>query len=527
MRPKLGGWNPPCGPALAGLGLLLLVHPLAALTDGPSRPLQAADTATLVLQNRPIFVYRRPLGSYSPAERAALARERLAKVLEGPATGDSVGVEHLLGAITVTATGTVVLVLGPVDADSLAGEDLAVVADSAAARLRDAIDAERAARSPGVLLRGALWVLFATTLLVVVLQIIIKLRLVLLRWLQTRAVRDVRSGRLGGFQLLDPEQIRRGLKYLTTALAWVAGLVLAEIWLSFSLGRFPYTSPWGQALRHFLLTTLGDLALGALKTIPGLFTAAVILLFIRFLVRLTRGFFGAVQSGRVSVPWLPPDTAVPTERIAVALLWVFGLVLCYPHLPGNQSDAFKGVSVLLGLLVTIGSSGSVNQIVRGLILVYARALRPGDYVRVGECEGTVAEVGLVATRLRTPWQELVTIPNAVVLGAATTNYSRMDRADTLWYRTSVTIGYDAPWRQVHAMLCQAAERTQGIRREPPPFVLQSSLSDFYVEYTLNFQPEEPAKRVFVLSELHTNIQDAFNEHGVQILSPHFMSQPEH
>jgi small-conductance mechanosensitive channel len=139
----------------------------------------------------------------------------------------------------------------------------------------------------------------------------------------------------------------------------------------------------------------------------------------------------------------------------------------------------------------------------------------------------VAEVGLVATRIRTPWQELVTIPNAVVLGAATTNYSRMDRADTLWYRTAVTIGYDAPWRQVHAMLCQAAERTQGIRREPPPFVLQSSLSDFYVEYTLNFQPEEPTQRVFVLSELHTNIQDAFNEHGVQILSPHFMSQPEH
>ena len=528
MRPKLGRWKPPCGPALAGLGLLLLVHPLAARADGPSQPLQAAaDSATLVLQNRLIFVFRRPLGSYSPAERAALARERLAKVLEGPATGDSVGVEHLLGAITVTASGTVVLVLGPGDADSLAGEELGVVADSAAARLRDAIDAERAARSPGVLLRGALWVLLATTLLVVVLQIIIKLRLVLLGWLQRRAVIDVRSGKLGGFQLLDREQVRQGLKYLTTALAWVAGLVLAEIWLSFSLGRFPYTAPWGRALRHFLLTTLGDLALGALRTIPGLFTAVVILLFIRFLVRLTRGFFGAVQSGRVSVTWLHPDTAAPTERIVVALLWVFGLVLCYPHLPGSESDAFKGVSVLLGLLVTIGSSGSINQIVSGLILVYARALRLGDYVRVGEYEGTVAEVGLVATRIRTPWQELVTIPNAVVLGAATTNYSRMDRADTLWYRTSVTIGYDAPWRQVHAMLCQAAERTQGIRREPPPFVLQSSLSDFYVEYILNFQPEEPAQRVFILSELHTNIQDAFNENGVQILSPHFMSQPEH
>ncbi|HSE67871.1 MAG TPA: mechanosensitive ion channel family protein, partial [Gemmatimonadales bacterium] len=261
--------------------------------------------------------------------------------------------------------------------------------------------------------------------------------------------------------------------------------------------------------------------------VPGLFTAVVILLFIRFLVRLTHGFFSAVQSGRVSVPWLHPDTAAPTERIVVTLLWLLGLVLCYPHLPGSGSEAFKGVSVLLGLLVTIGSSGSINQIMSGFILVYARALRPGDYVRVGEFEGTVAEVGLVATRLRTPWQEMVTIPNSVVLGAATTNYSGMVRAEGLWYRTSVTIGYDAPWRQVHAMLCQAAERTRGVKREPSPFVLQTALSDFYVEYTLNFQPEDPAQRVFILSELHTNIQDAFNEQGVQILSPHFLLQPDH
>ena len=508
--------------ALTMLWIVWLGFPPAA----PAQRTQTADTAAVVLQNRPIFVYRRSLGSYSPAERAALARDRLAKVLAGPATGDSVRVEHLLGASTVVVGSTPILILGPSDADSLGGEDVEVVAESAAARLRLAIDAERLAKSPGVLLSGALWVLLATTLLVVALQLIIKLRLVLLRWLQARAVGDVRARKLGGFQLLDREQVGHVLARLTSVVAWVAGLVLAEVWLSFSLGRFPYTAPWGHALGLFLLTTLGGLALEALKAVPGLFTALVILLFIRFLVRLTRGFFAAVQSGRVSVPWVHPDTAAPTERIVVTLLWLFGLVLCYPHLPGSGSEAFKGVSVLLGLLVTIGSSGSINQIVSGLILVYARALRPGDYVRVGECEGTVAEVGLVATRLHTPWHELVTIPNAVVLGAATTNYSRMERADSLWYRTSVTIGYDAPWRQVHAMLCQAAEQTKGIRREPSPFVLQSSLGDFYVEYTLNFQPEDPAQRVFVLSELHTNIQDAFNEHGVQILSPHYMFQPD-
>jgi small-conductance mechanosensitive channel len=511
---------------LAGLGLLLLAHPASAGGHVLMGPIQALDSTAVVLQNRTVFVYRRPLGAHSPVERATQARERLAKALEGQVTGESVRIEPLLGGIAVSVASTPVLVLGPADADSLIGEHLTAVADSAAMRLRGAIDAMQTARSPTVLLRGALWVLLATTLLVVALRLLIKLRVVLVRWLQARAVREVRSQKLGGFQLLNREQVRRVLSGLTTVLAWVTGLVLAEVWLGFSLSQFPYTVPWGHALTGFLLSTLSHLTLAALGALPGLFTVVVILLFIRFLTRLVRGFFGAVQTGRVVVPWLHSDTAAPTQWIVVALLWVFGLVLSYPYLPGSGSDAFKGVSVFIGLLVTIGSGGSVNQILSGLILVYARALRTDDYVRIGEYEGTVAEVGLVATRIRTPWQELVTIPNAVVLGAATTNYSRLERADQLWYRTSVTIGYDAPWRQVHAMLCQAAERTAGIRREPSPFVLQTSLSDFYVEYTLNFRPEEPARRVFVLSELHTNIQDAFNENGVQILSPHFVDQPE-
>ncbi|HEY7028859.1 MAG TPA: mechanosensitive ion channel domain-containing protein, partial [Gemmatimonadales bacterium] len=428
MPRKSGGRKPLRWPALAGLGLSLLVHPLAACISAPASPAQLPDTATLALQNRTVFVFRRPLGSYSPSERAAMARERLAKVLDGPATGDSVRIEPLLGGMAVVVASTPVLVLGPADADSLIGQQLTQVADSAAARLRVAIDAERTARSPAVLLRGALWVLLATTLLVVGLKLIIKLRLILLRWLQPRAVHDVHSKKLGGFKLLDQDQVYWVLSRLTTVLAWIAGLVLAEVWLGFSLSRFPYTAPWGHALRGFLLSKLEWLALGVLGTLPGLFTVVVILLFIRFLTRMIHGFFGAVQTGRVTVPWLHPDTAPPTERIVVALTWVFGLVLCYPYLPGSDSDVFKGVSVFIGLLVTLGSGGSVNQILSGLILVYARALHTGDYVRIGEFEGTVAEVGLVATRLRTPWQELVTIPNAVVLGAATTNYSRLERA---------------------------------------------------------------------------------------------------
>jgi small-conductance mechanosensitive channel len=455
-----------------------------------------------------------------------MSHERLQKVLSAQAPRDSVRVEPMLGGLLVVVGPTPVLVLGPADADTLAGERLSVVAESAAARLRTALDAERTARSPTVQIHGLLWSLLATGILVLLIRLLLWLRRAVLGWLTTKAVHDVRSRHLGGFQLLDREQMRRLVQTVIALLAWVAGLAMVEIWLGFVLGRFPYTAPWGAALKGFVLGTVGGLMLGALRAVPGLFVVLVIVVFIRFLVRLVHTFFRAIQSERIVLPWMHPDTAAPTERIVVALLWVFGIVLSYPHLPGSDSDVFKGISVFVGLLVTLGSGGSVNQIMSGLLLVYARALRTGDYVRIGEVEGTVTEVGLLTTRVSTPWHELVTIPNAVVLGTPTTNYSRMEKVDALWFRTAVTIGYDAPWRQVHAMLLQAAERTAGIRRDPAPFVLQSALSDFYVEYTLNFRPEDAAHRVFVLSDLHGNIQDAFNEHGVQILSPHFMLQPE-
>jgi small-conductance mechanosensitive channel len=207
------------------------------------------------------------------------------------------------------------------------------------------------------------------------------------------------------------------------------------------------------------------------------------------------------------------------------LVWGLGIAVAYPFIPMSNSDAFKGLSVMLGFMFTLGSAGIVNQLMSGLVLVYARALSVGDFVEIGENSGVVSQVGVLSTKIITMRNEEITIPNAVLVGNPIRNYSRLAGERGTLVSTKVTIGYDTPWRQVHAMLIAAAEQTAGLRPYPAPFVYQRSLADWYVEYELFAHMDKPLERVAVLSALLGNIQDQFNTYGVQIMSPHFVSQP--
>ena len=208
------------------------------------------------------------------------------------------------------------------------------------------------------------------------------------------------------------------------------------------------------------------------------------------------------------------------------MAWVFALIVAYPYIPGSKTEAFKGISVFVGLVISLGSTGIVNQIMSGLFVVYSKALKTGEWVRVNEIEGEVVEVGLLAAKIRTIEGQEVTIPNSVLVGTSTTNYTRLGDPDGMTVSSTVTIGYDAPWRQVHALLLRAADRTRGVRKKPEPYVLQRELADFYVQYTLIARLEDEKRRIESLSDLYSQIQDAFNEFGVQIMSPHYMAQPE-
>lgn len=308
--------------------------------------------------------------------------------------------------------------------------------------------------------------------------------------------------------------------------SWSAGLALGYLWLTFVLSQFPYSRPWARQLRVFLVNLAADFMGAVVGAIPDLVKVALIFLIARFLARGVNAFLRAAETGALKSTWLEPETARMTRRLIVIMIWLFALVLAYPYIPGSDTPAFQGLSVLLGLMVSLGATGLVGQIIGGLVMVYTRAFRTGDFVKVGDHEGVVVLVGMLSTKILTVRREEITIPNAVLVGTTSVNFSRRAVPDGAVVATKLTIGYDAPWRQVHSMLLAAAAHTAMVRTEPAPRVIQFSLSDFYVEYWLLVNIDRAEERYVMLSELHANIQDAFNQHGVQIMSPAFESQPD-
>jgi small-conductance mechanosensitive channel len=520
------------------LGVILLAQPISGQTpagqgsgtqdestmEAAVRTAQPAEQpATLYFANRPIVEFRATVLSRAPAQRAASAVYVLDRFVDEIPSG-RVATSVVGDARLVTIGDRTVFGIVAQDVDLLAGETMDSKAAEAAARLQMAFDEAVELRTPSRLLRSGLLALGATLVFVAGLWL-------LRRAYRSRATRLSRSAerqleRLpgGGVILRDShasEHLRRVVAVVTVLLA----LLLTDMWLTFVLRQFPYTRPWGESLRASVISALLSAGRLIVDALPGLVTVLVIVLLTRFLVRLVTLWFQAVEQGRLSLPGVYPETTQPTRRIVVALLWLFALIVSYSYLPGSDSDAFKGVSVFVGLMISLGSTGIMNQIMSGLTITFSRALRVGDFVKVGDIEGTVMQIGALATKIKTPRREEITIPNAVVVSNATTNYSRHAQTEGVFVPTSVTIGYDAPWRQVQALLLLAAERTPGVRSDPKPAVLQTALQDFYVQYTLLVSLEQPDLRGPVLDALHANIQDAFNEYGVQIMSPNYEADP--
>ena len=339
------------------------------------------------------------------------------------------------------------------------------------------------------------------------------------RWRDEQPARSV----IGSYS----EHAQTGARAAATALTWGLTLLLLDLWLSFVLRQFALTRPWGERSSQWLLDVLGQFALAAVGAVPGLATAVLIFFIARLATRANTAFMARVERGELQVGWLDADIAAPTRRLGNVVLWLFALAMAYPYLPGADSEAFKGVTVLAGLMLSLGASGVVGQAMAGLSLMYARSLRVGEYVKIGDTEGTVVSIGLFATKLHTGLGEEVSLPSASLVSQPVRNFSRLVDDGQFMLHAAVTIGYATPWRQVHAMLLEAARRTAGVADTPAPFVVQTALSDFYVEYRLCAQGNKsaPRRRVEAIGALHANIQDVFNENGVQIMSPHYRSDP--
>lgn len=323
------------------------------------------------------------------------------------------------------------------------------------------------------------------------------------------------------YTLFDANRQVNVLLNINTVLKWFFILLLIYIALPILFGIFPWTKNFADTLFGYILNPLKKIAGGFWNYLPNLITIIVIIFVFRYVLKGIHFLKTEIENGELKIPGFYADWANPTYQIVRVLVFAFMIIVIFPYLPGSESPVFRGVSVFLGFLFTFGSAGSLSNVIAGLVLTYMRLFVKGDRVKIGEVVGDVVEKSLLVTRVRTIKNEIVSIPNSTVMSSHTINYSSEAVDKGLILHTTVTIGYDVPWKDMHKALIDAALKTDLLLKDPEPFVLQTSLDDFYVSYQVNAYTKEPNKQAVIYSQLHQNIQDCCNEAGIEILSPHY------
>jgi small-conductance mechanosensitive channel len=497
----------------------------AMAQDSGGETAEAVQTAPVVIDGETLF-YLRGVTAFPAAQRAAAVKGRIVAL----AKDASFDVKDL--TITEADDRTSIyagdtLVLSIVDVDAAAEElERPLLAQINKARIADSIEEYRRARSPATLLANGLYALGVTGVLILLLWGLRRL----FRWLNDWSERSVRR-RVQDLASKSHELVQAGALWgliagLLRTLRVLVYLVLAYFYLNTVLGLFPWTRPAARVLFQLIMNPLESLWLGFLGALPDVAFLVVLWLVVRYILKVIRAFFKGVEMGRIKLEKFEADWAEPTYRIVRILVIAFAIVIAYPYIPGSESAAFKGVSVFLGVLFSLGSSSFIANMIAGMAMTYRGTFKDGDLIKVGEVVGRVEGVKLMVTRLRTAKNESVILPNSTILNTEVTNYSQHAQTQGLILHSMVGIGYDAPWRQVEAMLLEAAARTEGLKTEPPPFVLQKALGDFAVQYEINGYWQGSGSLLAVYSQLHANIQDVFNEHGVQIMSPAYEDDPE-
>ena len=510
-----------CGPVVAADDVAPAAATTAASAAASPAP-EATEVATVTILNRPIARLRAALPGVPPADRARRAQEEVRRVLAAGGPG--------VVSVVPFAAGKIVLI-DDIGVFQLLPGDLTdgQTVDGVVQALQQVATELREARSVPLLLRATGFALLATAVFAGVVWLLRRMRSAMAAGLTRLGARHSQRIALGGAKLLTGERTLAMARTVTGVIFWLLLLVALEQWLGVVLRLFPYTRRWGERLNDSGMELAGQILTAVVEALPGLAVAIVIFFLARMLLRLFDPFFAQVQRGEMAVGWIDRYTVRATRGLVHIAVWLFALAMAYPYLPGAQTEAFKGISVVIGLMLSLGSSNVIGQAISGLIIIYSRTLHVGEYVRIGDVEGTVTETSTFAIRVRTGLGEELTLPNSLIVNQVTKNYSRAVKGEGYVVDTVMTIGYDTPWRQVHAMMIEGAKRTEGILVTPAPHVFQTALSDFYVEYRLVAQAiaSAPRPRAQVVADLHAHLQDVFNENGVQIMSPHYLGDPGH
>lgn len=325
------------------------------------------------------------------------------------------------------------------------------------------------------------------------------------------------------YELLDTQRQVNLLIFLSNLLRYVIMLLQLLITVPLLFAIFPQTKGLAYQIFSYIWNPIKNILVGIVDYIPNLFAILIICFAVKYLVRLVHYLSHEVEAGRLKFGGFYPDWAMPTYHIIRFLLYAFMIAMIYPYLPGAKNGVFQGISVFVGLIISLGSSTVIGNVIAGLVITYMRPFKLGDRIQLNDTTGNVIEKTPLVTRIKTPKNEVVTIPNSFIMSSHTVNYSASAREYGLIIHSEVTIGYDVPWRQVHQLLIEAALNTPGVIDDPRPFVLETSLSDWYPVYQINAYIREADKLAQIYSDLHQNIQDRFNEAGIEIMSPHYMA----
>jgi small-conductance mechanosensitive channel len=471
------------------------------------------------------LMFLRGVTSYPAEKRAAATRDRIIAL----ARDDDFDIAGLSlveseDRSEIAAGDEVIVRVFDADAE-LEKIDRPILAQVYLEKIGQAIEDYREVRSGPVLLQGALYAIAATVVMLVLIWGVRRLFRWLVRWSEENVQQGVQELASKSRNLIQAGPVWTVIAGLLRLLRTVIYLMIAYTYLNTVLGLFPWTRPVAKVLFKLILDPLASLWFGFLGALPSLAFLVVLWFVVKYLLQLIRAFFRGIKRGRITLEGFDPDWATPTYKLVRLAVIAFAVVIAYPYIPGSDSMAFKGVSVFAGVLLSLGSSSFIANSIAGLSMTYRAAFREGDRIKVGDVVGTVEEIKLMVTKVRTPKNEQVIIPNSNILNDNVTNYSYMARRDGVILHTVVGIGYDTPWRQVEALLLMATERTDGLKKDPPPFVLQKSLGDFAVNYELNAYCDDEHRMPALYSALHANIQDVFNEHGVQIMSPAYEADP--
>jgi small-conductance mechanosensitive channel len=508
------------------IACLLLRPALAAEQPSEDVDAQAApDSAAVIVDGVQLF---RVAGSASfpAAERAARATSRIVAAAADPhIPANSVKTEQRESRVDIVAGGR--HLVGVIGADAaIEGVSLPDAAVLRAMHVRDAITRYREERTPERLLQSAVVAGAATAVAALALW---------LTWIGFRRARlgldqryrkRLHSLSIQSFEVVRAESIWRALDSTLSGLRWLAIAVIAYALSAFALRQFPWTRGAGERLLDLVVQPVVSMATELLAYVPKLIFLLLLFLAVRYLLKFLKLFFEAVAAGRVPMRSFDAEWAQPTYHIVRILLILLALVIAYPYLPGSGSAAFQGLSIFAGLMLSLGASSAMASLIAGYTVTYRRAFRVGDRITIGDLTGEVCDVRLLVTHLRTAKNEEVVVPNSLVLQSHVVNYSKLAHSYGLILYTTVSIGYETPWRQVEAMLQLAAERTEGILREPAPFVLEKSLGDFAVTYELNAYVDSTKQLPQRYAELHRQVLDVFNEYGVQIMTPAYEGDPE-